>query len=231
MRAVALAALALAGAAALAACDSLPGRPSPEDRPVVPTEVKDFARLYADTCSGCHGADGTLGAGTPLRNPVYLALADDQTIRAAIVRGIPGTAMPAFAASEGGMLADDQIEILVGEIRKRWSDPAKVSGTPLPPYSAAARSAGAPLGDAARGSTAYGAYCASCHGAKGTGGPRGGSIVDPSYLALVSDQGLRTAVIAGRPDLGMPDWRGYAPGRPMSSQEISDVVAWLVAHR
>ena len=34
-----------------------------------------------------------------------------------------------------------------------------------------------------------------------------GSIVDPSYLALVSDQSLRSTIIAGRPDLGMPDWR------------------------
>ena len=38
-------------------------------------------------------------------------------------------------------------------------------------------------------------------------GRRAGSIVDPAYLALVSDQALRTTVIAGRPDLGMPDWR------------------------
>ena len=45
------------------------------------------------------------------------------------------------------------------------------------------------------------------------------------------NQGLRTTVIAGRVDLGMPDWRGLVPGRPMSSQEIADVVAWLISHR
>jgi cytochrome c oxidase cbb3-type subunit 3 len=38
-------------------------------------------------------------------------------------------------------------------------------------------------------------------------------------------------VIAGRPELGAPDWRGDVVGRPMSAQEISDVVAWLSRQR
>jgi len=61
--------------------------------------------------------------------------------------------------------------------------------------------------------------------------PKGSAIVDDSYLALVSDQGLRTLVIAGRPDLRHPDWRGYVPGRAMTSQEVTDLVAWLVSKR
>jgi cytochrome c oxidase cbb3-type subunit III len=38
-------------------------------------------------------------------------------------------------------------------------------------------------------------------------------------------------VITGRPELGAPDWRGNVPGKPMSEQEITDVVAWLVSQR
>jgi cytochrome c553 len=38
-------------------------------------------------------------------------------------------------------------------------------------------------------------------------------------------------VILGRPAVGAPDWRGDLPGRPLSEQEISDVVAWLAAQR
>ena len=68
------------------------------------------------------------------------------------------------------------------------------------------------------------------HGADGRGG-EAGSVVDPSFLALVSDQMLRTSVIAGRPDLGKPDWRGNSPTRAMTNQEISDVVAWMAAKR
>jgi hypothetical protein len=38
-------------------------------------------------------------------------------------------------------------------------------------------------------------------------------------------------VVAGRPDLGAPDWRGNVRGKTMASQDISDVVAWLSAQR
>jgi mono/diheme cytochrome c family protein len=77
----------------------------------------------------------------------------------------------------------------------------------------------------------YVTYCASCHGTQGQGGLKGSAITNDSFLALVSDQGLRTIVIAGRPELGAPDWRENLPGKPMSDQEITDVVAWLASHR
>jgi cytochrome c oxidase cbb3-type subunit 3 len=38
-------------------------------------------------------------------------------------------------------------------------------------------------------------------------------------------------VIAGRPDMGAPDWRGNAAGKAMSPEDVSDVVAWLAAQR
>jgi cytochrome c oxidase cbb3-type subunit 3 len=74
-------------------------------------------------------------------------------------------------------------------------------------------------------------FCSACHGPKATGGARASSIANRSYLALVSDQYLRTTVIAGRPELGAPDWRGNVSGRPMSDQEVTDVVAWLASQR
>jgi cytochrome c oxidase cbb3-type subunit III len=94
----------------------------------------------------------------------------------------------------------------------------------LPSYAAQA------AGDPQRGANAYQTYCSSCHGQDGRGG-KASSIVDGSYLALVSNQQLRTIVIAGRPELGAPDWRGNVEGRPMSPQEITDVVAWLASKR
>jgi cytochrome c5 len=132
--------------------------------------------------------------------------------------------MPAFARRAGGPLTNAQIDVLVRGLRRRWSKPGTVAAAGSPPYAA-------PPGDAARGRDAYAVYCASCHGRDGKGGRRGGSVVDGAYLALVSDQGLRTTVIAGRPALGMPDFRSYVPGRPMSAGEIADVVAWLAAQR
>ena len=126
--------------------------------------------------------------------------------------------MPAFAQSAGGMLTDKQIDVIAAEIRSRWSRQGILDGADPPSY--AAKSAG----DVRRGEAAYRTYCESCHGAGGQGGPKGSAITNDSFLALVSDQGLRTIVIAGRPELGAPDWRGNVPGKPMSDQEVTDVV-------
>jgi len=86
-------------------------------------------------------------------------------------------------------------------------------------------------GNATHGLAVYGTYCASCHGPDGNGGEKAGSIVKHAYLALITDQGLRTIVITGRPDFNAPDWRNNVPGHPMTEQDITDVVAWLASQR
>ena len=204
---------------------SAPGRPPADSQAIPPDKIMDFGFLYAGNCAGCHGQDGKGGAAIGLGDPVYLAIADDATIRRVTADGVPGTAMPAFAQHSGGMLTDDQINAIVRGIRTRWAQPDALRGLDVPPYAAAGP------GDPKRGADVYGVYCSSCHGADGHGGRRASSIVDGSYLALVSDQSLRTTVIAGRPELGAPDWRGDVPGKPMSPAEVSDVVAWLAAQR
>jgi mono/diheme cytochrome c family protein len=191
---------------------------------VSPSEVVDFNLLYGKNCAGCHGVDGRGGAALALANPVFLAIADDAVIRHTAANGVSGTPMPAFAQSAGGMLNDKQIDAIVGGFRS-WAKPDALRDVTPPPYAAQSP------GDPQRGADAYRTYCSSCHGAGGHGGSKASSIVDGSYLALVSDQQLRTIVIAGRPELGAPDWRGDIEGRPMSAQEITDVVAWLSSQR
>jgi cytochrome c oxidase cbb3-type subunit 3/ubiquinol-cytochrome c reductase cytochrome c subunit len=208
----------------LAGCGSPPGQPQKGSETLTPNDVLDFGTLYAENCTACHGADGRGGAAIALANPVYLAIADETALRVVIANGVRGTAMPAFAQHAGGMLTDPQIDVLTREIRARWSRPGLLDGAAPPPY--AARSAG----DAQRGDTAYRTFCESCHGREGNGGPRGSAITNDAFLALASDQGLRTIVIAGRPELGAPDWRGNS-GSPMSDQDVTDVVAWLAARR
>ena len=210
---------------ALVGCNSLPGRPGPGPEVVRPDEVLDFNTLYRQNCSACHGAEGKGGAAVSLADPVYLALIDDATFRRVTANGVPGTPMPAFARSAGGTLTDRQIDILVRESRARWAKPDALGGGTPPPYLASSR------GDAGRGAAVYETFCASCHGPGGKGRGKLGSIVDGSYLATVSDQGLRTTVIVGMPDLGAPDWRSDVSGRPMTDQQVSDVVAWLLAQR
>jgi len=146
-------------------------------------------------------------------------------MRDRIANGVSGTSMPAFAQRASGILTEQQVSALVNGIRSHWSRPGILDHANPPSY--ASRSAG----DARRGEAAYQTYCESCHGPGGQGGPKGSAITNDSFLALASDQGLRTIVIAGRPELGAPDWRGNAAGRPMSEQEITDVVTWLGSHR
>jgi mono/diheme cytochrome c family protein len=209
---------------ACGACSSFSGVHRPELAVVPPSQVVDFNALYGQNCAGCHGVGGKGGAAIALASPVFLAIADDTVIRRIASDGVPGTPMPAFAQSAGGMLTDRQIDALVRGIRF-WAKPNALRDTTPPPYAAPAP------GDAQRGAHAYRTYCSSCHGADGHGGNKASSIIDGSYLALVSDQQLRTIVIAGRPELGAPDWRGDLEGRPISLQEISDVVAWLSSQR
>jgi mono/diheme cytochrome c family protein len=214
----------LLAATACGTHDIARGRPTANSISIPPDKVMDFHFLYARNCAGCHGADGKGGPAIALGDPVYLALADDATIRRITADGVPGTSMPAFARRSGGMLTDAQVDVIVSGMRSHWARPAALGNAEPPPYAAQAP------GDPTRGAAVFGVYCASCHGADGRGGKASG-IVDGSYLGLVSDQGLRTVVIVGRPELGAPDWRGDVRGKPMSPQDVSDVVAWLAAQR
>ena len=220
------AASGLAAALALASCERvrMPGRPGPGSVEVRPDEVRDFGLLYAENCAACHGPNGRgAGAAIGLANPVYLAIADDAVLARATGHGVPGSLMPAFARISGGELTDEQVSILVAGIRA-WARPDALGGAVPPAYAGGG-------GDASRGAAVFAAACASCHGEGGAGGPKAGSLVDGSFLGLVTDQGLRTTVIAGRPDIGQPDWRGDGKTAPLTSQEVADVVAWLASQR
>ena len=217
-------ALPLAVVLALAACASS-GKPAPGPEVPRPDSILDPVVLYSQNCAGCHGAEGQKGPAMALSDPVYLAIVDDDTLRSTISKGRRGTAMSAFAQKEGGMLSDEQISAIIRGIRQRWSKPNALAGVSAPPYAAKAQ------GNSQQGEAVYATFCASCHGAGAKGGPKAGSVTNGAYLSLISDQGLRTIVITGRPDFGAPDWRENVAGHPMTDQQISDVVAWLASQR
>ena len=218
---------------AMAGCDWMPGKPTEADKPVIKSTITNSHVLWTTYCSGCHGADVRWGPARPMNDPLYLATADrDYLIR--IVRdGVEGSLMPAFGMPKGGPMTDEQVNELVDGMIEHWSNPAAVKGMDLPPLSSTNK------GDVARGHDTFKTYCAQCHGDDGRGASAG-SVVNDSYLALVTDQALRSTVICGRLDLGMPNYAGYAGGHksparqdlpPLSNQQIDDVVAWLVSHR
>lgn len=209
---------------ALASC-SLPGKPKPGPEVPRPEEVTSFQQLFGQNCAGCHGAVGERGSAMDLANPEYEALVDDATLHDVISKGEKGTLMPAFAIENGGMLTDRQIDALVQGLRATWRKPDAFGGLTPPPYRATHE------GDRASGAAVYMGMCAECHGASARKPGKAGSILDGSFLALVNEQMIRTTVIAGRPDLGMPDWRGHSSGIPMTDDEVTNVTAWLMAQK
>ncbi len=202
-------------------CGHFSGYPPPAA--VRPQDVLSFDALYGENCAACHGSDGQNAQATDLANPEYEALVDDASLRKWISAGMPGTQMPAFAQSANGMLTDAQVDAIVTGMRKRWLRPNAFAGATPPPY------AQVQAGDAKRGQQTYQARCAICHA------PSRGQITDPIYLALVSDQSLRTIIIAGSPDIGQPDWRhdskdgNAAP--PLSDQDVNDIITYLASLR
>lgn len=232
--------LALSALFLCAGCDRMPGYPKPEAEIARPDQVLDFHTLYNQNCSACHGANGMHGAAIPLNNPAYLAIAGVNNLRTVTANGVKGSLMPAFAHSAGGMLTDQQIDALVQGMMHEWARPAGFNTLSLPPYAANSPA------NAADGQKVYVTACARCHGEDGRGLPKPPdsrlkstqdpgattfSIVDPDYLSLISDQGLRSIIVAGHPVPNTPDWRSYMAGRSLTPQEITDIVAWVIGHR
>jgi cytochrome c oxidase cbb3-type subunit 3/ubiquinol-cytochrome c reductase cytochrome c subunit len=208
----------------LAGCD-LPGRPKPGPEVPRPEQVLSFDALYGENCAGCHGENGQNGAATNLANPLYEALIDDASLREVIANGEKGTLMPGFSLRSGGSLTDAQMDAIVRGMRTRWGSGNPLAGQKMPPYKASRP------GNVANGPAVYAQACARCHGASTEHRGEAGSILDGSFLALVNEQTIRTTIIAGRPDIGEPDWRGHIPSRPMTDDEITDVSAWLIAQK
>jgi cytochrome c oxidase cbb3-type subunit 3/ubiquinol-cytochrome c reductase cytochrome c subunit len=228
-------AIALAGLGSMvlfiAGCRA-PGKPRPGPAVIRPDQVLDFTTLYKENCAACHGEDGHHGNAVSLANPVYLAIAGRDALYDATAKGGPGKLMPAFARSQGGELTDRQIEILVDGIERSWGRPGLLAGANPPPYAATTP------GNAIAGQADFTTYCARCHGVSNAAAPAGakeptihaGPVTGPDFLALISDQSLRTTILSGRPDEGMPDWRGFAT-QPLTDQQVTDIVAWLATKR
>jgi mono/diheme cytochrome c family protein len=197
----------------------MPGHAKSGEEELRPQDQLNFRQLYGKNCAACHGTNGQNGPAIDLANPTYQAIVDDATMKKWITSGMPGTQMPAFGESAGGMLTDHQVDALVAGMRKNWAKPGTLDGQNAPPYAANLQ------GDAKRGEQVYKAYCISNHLSDKQ------LLTDPAYLALVSDQALRTLIIAGRPDLGHPDWRGdlskNPAGHPMTNQDVTDIVTYL----
>jgi len=226
----------------LTGCD-LPGKPDPADRPVRADQVMDFAILYRQNCSGCHGNDGKNGPAPPLNDPLFRSLVPEDELIDIVTNGRKQTLMPAFAKESGGVLTARQIQVLVKEIKGDVVGSAPKWGllaTPpkdVPPYREQRKDPDA--GSKEKGAIVFARACAVCHGERGQGVEQGSEMVnainDRVFLALISDQAIRRYTITGRPDLGMPGYADARPGQsgftPLTEAEVADLVALLASWR
>jgi mono/diheme cytochrome c family protein len=226
---------------------------------VPPDEVKDFGKLFATHCAGCHGADGKLGPAPPLNDPLFLAIVPDEELFRVITEGRAVTAaqrslMPAFGLGKGTALTEEQanlwaklkeeskvaprqhspltavqIKVLAEGIKQHWKA-ASPAGISVPPYLPL------PTGSAGNkdgGARVFARACAGCHGSMGQGGKYGerkvGPINNVDFLALSSDQVLRRYAITGRPDFGMPAFYDKAGRSPDFQPLTSPEIDDLVA--
>lgn len=135
--------------------------------------IAEGEKLYNETCTACHGKDGTggeLGPPVAAQNRRYLRRTDPE-IFDAIKTGIEGTQMPPF----GGQFNDDQI----------WRITAYIHGLRGTAIDTPTQ------GDAAAGAAIFGANCSGCHMVKGKG-----SILGPDLSNLAGTRKIQNIVDA-----------------------------------
>ena len=207
-----------------AGCEQLPGKPALR----VPAPTLDtaagFTAFYADRCAGCHGVDGTHGPARPLRDGAYLASIPEVSLLAILRDGESGTRMPGFGGTAITGVSDDALRAFIAGLKTAWM-PKTAQPSAVPWLQASI------TGDVALGEKLFADHCASCH-------TNTSNIQDPFYLRLVSDQHLRTSIVFGRSDLGMPGAAGPFQASDgakvnavLSANDVDALVAFLAKQR
>lgn len=198
---------------------------APLATPVQAGKGPDGAKLFAQRCAACHGAQGKGGVGVPLALHDFLDSVSDDYLRKTIRLGRPGRVMPAFK-----QFSDAEVDAIVRYIRGLSHTPGKTHQGPTFPV--------APVkGDARRGKTLYQKYCAACHGANGEGGHGTGvtmsrprelpilapALNNPGFLAAATDAMIKATLMKGR--RGTPMVSFLKKG--LTEQDINDIVAYV----
>lgn len=171
-------------------------------------------QLYRSRCTVCHGEKGEGKIGPSLNNQAVLRLVSNEFLHDTIVRGRPGTAMPAWRQLGSEDLAD-----LIALLRSWQTEPAKALPADLL------------TGDSQNGQLLYQGICASCHGPRGEGAV-GPQLANGVFLETVSDGVLREWISFGRPGTQMrPHLRGQQGNADLAASQIEDIIAYLRSTR
>jgi mono/diheme cytochrome c family protein len=147
----------------------------------------------------------------PLRAASALFSKRTEYLKIAIAQGRPGTLMPAWNRSAGG-LTEGQIDSLVEYLAKGDGKPAQV----LRNFPKVQR------GDGTRGRQLFSQLCAGCHGANQLAPSLGNS----AFQKSASDEFILKTIANGRADTAMPAFqREQAEG--LTDEELCDLLAYL----
>lgn len=221
------------------------------------------AAIYFENCAPCHGLEGEGVDGPALRNNAFIQAGNDQAVRD-VVGGGRGQ-MPAWLQANGGSLTSGEIANVVAYLHSLQGVPPQPSATPQPPEpTETPLPANAPTeepaqpsnaggtgkavtltGDLARGRTAYGQFCATCHGPQGRAGrpnpdsddgavpginPIDPTIAnaDPKVFAANLDLFIEHGSVpsGANPQLMMP---AFGDGKLLTDQQIADIIAYVIS--
>lgn len=210
-------------------CFPAAGGPSAADE--ASARLQLGARIFARTCSVCHGekGDGAVWTNQSLRRPprnfrseASRAELTTARIRTAVMAGVPGTAMMSFATQLSPTEMSAVVAYIEAEFLGRGATTTRLDAT-AGTFPARLR------GDREWGRRFYAGNCATCHGLAGDGqGPRAYFIAPPPRNFRAADArhfdraALFAAVSDGTIGTEMPAWR-----QVLSPQEIADVAEYV----
>jgi cbb3-type cytochrome c oxidase subunit III len=199
------------------------------------TAVRNATDLYAQNCAVCHGAAGEGIGDTPPLNSEVVKMMSVTDLTRLIARGRDGTLMAAWAAEEGGIYSNPQIDDFVTFIQQaNWEyvaarvatlglTPPEVIEMQIPDQMLASV-ASLPGGETlTSGLLVYAQNCAACHGTNGAG-----TLIAPA----IDSPGLRTTPQAEIVDLisnGVPSTLMAGWGDILPPEQVTSVVE-LIYH-
>lgn len=185
------------------------GSLTPSPQPPTPSPAIGL-KLYRSRCTVCHGENGEGKIGPSINNQAVLSIVSNEFLHDTIVRGRPGTAMPAWR-----QLSSEDVADVIALLRSWQTQPSKE----LPDFRV--------QGDRQNGESLFTGMCASCHGphAEGALGPQLSNAV---FLDTVNDATLLQWISFGRPGTQMrPHLRGQQGNADLSKSQIEDIVTFL----
>jgi cytochrome c oxidase cbb3-type subunit 3 len=190
-----------------------------DDKRSITGDAHAGAPLYQTYCASCHGdkgigyLSGSSGPGIGLKG--FLNTASDDYIYQTMKYGRAGTPMrPMLGATGLANLTDTDAFNIIAYLRSLNGDKAPA---PTPTQTVTA-------GDPKIGEQQYNMNCMACHQKDGIGKPGfAPSIRNRDFLAIASDDFIRTTVSKGRPGTAM------APRPDISKENVSHIIAYLRA--